>query len=59
MVAAGFYERTGNNEKALALYTKAQDRQPDDIRIKNTIARFYLKNKDLDQAGSTIDNILL
>ena len=58
MVAAGFYEMTGNNEKALALYTTALDRQPDDIRIKSTIASFYLKNKNLDQAGSTIDGIL-
>ena len=58
MIAAGFYGINNQKNKALSMYKKALDLQPEDVRISNAIAKFYFDNKELDNAETQIETML-
>ena len=58
MVMAGFYNFIGNQTKTLSMYQKALELQPKDIRIMDSIAKFYVKNKNIKDAEKYITKIL-
>jgi tetratricopeptide (TPR) repeat protein len=58
MVLAGYYDAEGRRDEALATYRKALELQADDVRIKQAVARFYYKNKEIDNAEKTVAEIL-
>ena len=58
MVLAGFYNAAGNREKALAAYQKAMELEPENVRIKHAVARYYLTQGAVDDAEKQIAEIL-
>ncbi len=61
MAAARFYEVTDNDDKALSMFKESLKLQTDDnikITVMNSIAKFYLKNKNADDAEHYISEIL-
>ncbi len=58
LVLAGFLDATGRGDDALKMYQKARELKPDDIRIQDTVARYYFKHRDFDHADKIIAAIL-
>ena len=48
-VTVKIYDVLGKEAQALSTYNKALALEPENIGIMDTIARFYLKNKKLDE----------
>ena len=55
---AYFYNVTGKKGKALGMYNRALEAKPDDIRIMDTVARFYFQNRQLEDAEKSVAEIL-
>jgi len=58
MVAAGFYDATGNKKQTMAMYNRALELQKDDVRIMDAVARYHFKNGDLDDAAIYVDKMI-
>lgn len=58
MASAGFYNLTSQKEKAQDMYQKAQALDPENIFVKNTIAKFQFKNKNIQEAETLVDQVL-
>ena len=58
LVAASFYDKIKNEEKAFKIYQEALSMEPDNISVKNTIARFHYSHMDIDSSKAIIDEIL-
>ena len=48
MVAAGFYDAIGSKDKVMPMYQKALEAQPDDIRVLDAMARYHLKEREVE-----------
>jgi len=58
LVLAGFYEKTNKKDNALKTYETALSIEPDNVAVKNTIARFHYKHKNIKTSEDIISEIL-
>ena len=58
LITAGFYAKINNKDKSLEMYHKALSLEPDNVAVKNSIARFHYKHKDIKSADKIISEIL-
>ena len=58
MVAAGFYDASGNADKTLAMYEKALALKPDDVNIMTSMAGYFLKRQQMDEAQQYLAKVL-
>jgi len=58
LIAAGFYDKLKNKDKALNMFNKALSLEPDNVAVKNSIARFHYANEEIVLSKEVISNIL-
>ncbi len=56
---AELYQNEGNNEEALAVYSRLLERNPDDPVIQMKLCDFLLKEKEYDELFSVINTLIL